>query len=82
MGTDRGARLGETVRSLGALSTAGLSFVLAIVFGAGGGYLLDGWLGTSPWGFLLGFVLGVVAGIRNVFKASAIDQPPPPRHGA
>jgi ATP synthase protein I len=76
MGTDRGAGVGETVRSLGALSAVGLSFVLAIVLGAGGGYLLDGWLGTSPWGFLVGFVLGVVAGIRNVFKASAIDQPP------
>jgi F0F1-type ATP synthase assembly protein I len=75
MGGDRGARLGETVRSLGALSTAGLSFVVAIVLGAGGGYLLDGWLGSSPWGFLIGFVLGVIAGIRNVFKASAIDQP-------
>ena len=81
MSADRDARLGETVRSLGALSTAGLSFVLAIVLGAGGGYLLDGWLGTSPWGFLLGFGVGVVAGIRNVFKASAIDQAPP-RRGA
>jgi ATP synthase protein I len=76
MGTDRGARLGETVRSLGALSAVGLSFVLAIVLGAGGGYLLDGWLGTTPWGFLIGFALGVAAGIRNVFKASAIDRPP------
>ena len=45
MSADRDARLGETVRSLGALSTAGLSFV------------------------------------RNVFKASAIDQAPP-RRGA
>ena len=77
MNADRGARLGETVRSLGALSAVGLSFVLAIVLGVGAGYLLDSWLGTSPWGFLLGFALGVVAGIRNVFKASAIDQHPP-----
>jgi len=81
MGADRGARVGETVRSLGALSAVGLSFVLAIVLGAGGGYLLDRWLGTSPWCFLSGFALGVVAGIRNVYKTSAIDQPPP-RHGA
>jgi F0F1-type ATP synthase assembly protein I len=81
MGADRGARLGETARSLGALSAVGLSLVLAIVLGAGGGYFLDGWLGTSPWGFLLGFALGVVAGIRNVFKASALDQHPP-RHDA
>ena len=48
---------GETARSLGALSTAGLSFVFAIVLGPGAGILLDGWLGTSPWFFLLGFAL-------------------------
>jgi ATP synthase protein I len=67
-------RIGETARSLGALSTAGLSFVFAIVLGAGAGYLLDGWLGTSPWFFLLGFVLGVAAGVRNVFKAASIGS--------
>ena len=69
-------RRGETARSLGALSAAGLSIVLAIVLGAGGGYLLDGWLGTSPWFFLLGFVLGVVAGMRNVFKAASVGSSP------
>lgn len=64
-------RLGEdrarTLRSIGVLSTVGFSFVLAIVIGAGVGYVLDGWLGTSPWLFLLFFFLGLAAGVRNVF---------------
>lgn len=67
-------RLGEdrarTLRSIGVLSTVGFSFVLAIVIGAGVGYVLDGWLGTSPWLFLLFFFLGLAAGIRNVFTSA------------
>ena len=41
--------LSDTVRQLGALSTVGFSFVLAVVLGAGLGLLIDRWLGTSPW---------------------------------
>ena len=43
---------------LGALSTVGLSFVLALVIGVAGGVWLDRTAGTSPWGFLGGFALG------------------------
>jgi F0F1-type ATP synthase assembly protein I len=62
--------LSETARSIGALSTVGLSFVLAIVLGAWFGYLLDGWFGTSPWFFLLFFALGFVAGVVNVYRTA------------
>jgi ATP synthase protein I len=55
---------------LGALSTVGLSFVLALVIGVGGGVWLDRTAGTSPWGFLGGFVIGVAAGILNVYRAT------------
>ena len=63
--------LPETLRTIGALSTVGFAFVLAVVIGAGFGYLLDGWLGTSPWLFLVFFFLGVAAGILNVFRAAS-----------
>jgi ATP synthase protein I len=56
------------MRQLGALSTVGLSFVLAIVLGAAAGYYLDRWLGTGPWMFLLFVIFGLVAGILNVYR--------------
>ena len=62
---------GRTLRSLGALSAVGLSFVVAVVIGAGLGYVLDRALGTSPWLFLVCFFLGLAAGMRTVFRTVA-----------
>ena len=58
----------ENIRLIGQLSTIGFSFVLAIVMGFGGGYLLDRWLGTSPWLTFLGFFVGLAAGVLNVYR--------------
>ena len=63
--------LPETVRTIGALSTVGISFVLAIVIGAGTGYFLMTRFGFGRWVFLLFFVFGVVAGILNVYRTAA-----------
>ena len=60
---------GDLMRTVGALSTVGLSFVLAIVIGTAFGWWIDGKLGTSPWGFLIGFVFGIAAGVLNVYRA-------------
>jgi len=60
----------DTVRTLGALSTVGFSFVLAIVIGTWFGWLLDGWLGTAPWMLLLFFFLGLAAGVLNVYRTA------------
>ena len=57
-----------TLRTLGQLSTVGLSFVLALVLGFGGGYWLDGWLGTRPWLAFIGFFVGLAAGVLNVYR--------------
>ncbi len=65
---------GRTVRTVGALSAVGISFVLAVVMGAGAGYGLDQWLGTSPWLFLAFFFIGVAAGILNVLRVAAAFQ--------
>ena len=48
------------MRTIGALSTVGFSFVLAIAIGVWVGWMLDRWLGTSPWMFFLFFVLGLM----------------------
>ncbi len=58
----------ETARTIGILSSVGFAFVLAVVLGAGLGLLLDRWLGTTPWLFVIFFFLGVVAGALNVFR--------------
>lgn len=58
------------MRTIGALSTVGISFVLAIVLGVWIGWMLDKWLGTTPWMFFLGFVAGLAAGILNVYRTA------------
>jgi ATP synthase protein I len=60
----------DQVRALGALSVVGFSFVLALVIGVAAGVWLDRHAGTSPWGVLGGFALGVAAGILNVYRAT------------
>ena len=62
--------MADTVRTIGALSTVGISFVLAIVIGAWAGWALDRWLGTSPWFFFLFFLFGLVAGVLNVYRTA------------
>lgn len=62
--------LADTVRTIGALSTVGISFVLAIVLGAGAGYVLMNYFGFGQWVFFLFFVFGVVAGILNVYRTA------------
>jgi len=58
----------STLQLIGQLSTIGFSFVFAIVLGFGGGYWLDGVLGTRPWLSFIGFFLGLAAGVLNVYR--------------
>ncbi len=60
----------NTIRTIGALSTVGFSFVLAIVIGVAAGYYIDNHFGTKPWGFLIGFAFGLAAGVLNVVRTS------------
>jgi ATP synthase protein I len=76
MGVFGSRQTGETIRSVGALSTVGLSFVIAIVLGAWFGRTLDRWLGTGPWGFILFFFVGLAAGVLNVYRTMSRVFPP------
>lgn len=60
----------SSMQAFGALGSVGLSFVISIVIGAGGGLLIDRWIGSGHWGFFAGFFLGVAAGIVTVVRAS------------
>jgi ATP synthase protein I len=47
-------------------------FVAGIVVGAAIGWLLDRWLGISPWGMIVFLLLGFAAGVLNVMRAAGV----------
>ena len=50
---------------------AGGEFVAAIILGGAIGWGLDWLLGTRPWLFIAFFLLGTVAGVRNVIRVTS-----------
>jgi ATP synthase protein I len=60
---------------LATASSIGLSLVIAIFLGTAGGMYIDRHFGTKPWGFIIGLILGVVAGYRNIYVlATRLDN--------
>jgi ATP synthase protein I len=46
--------------------------VAAVLVGAAIGWLIDRWLGISPWGMIVFLLLGFAAGVLNVMRAAGI----------
>jgi|ERR1700688_1934102 len=46
--------------------------VAGVVAGALIGWLLDRWLGISPWGLIVFLLLGFAAGVLNVMRAAGV----------
>jgi hypothetical protein len=57
----------EVMRALGPYLNIGWTFVVALGLGMLGGRWADTRLGTEPWFFLLGAVLGIAAGFYSFF---------------
>ncbi len=57
----------ELFKSLGFLSSVGISMVASVLIGMAMGYYLDQWLGTAPWMLLIFLGFGIVSGFRNIF---------------
>ena len=57
--------------------------VAAIFVGVLLGYLLDRFLGTTPWGMIVFLLLGFVAGVLNVMRSAGLvaDNRPPDGKG-
>ena len=56
--------------SLGKALKIRTELVAAVVVGTTMGYILDSWFGTKPLLIICFFIIGVVAGIMNVFRAA------------
>ena len=49
--------------------------VAGVLVGAGIGWLLDRWLGSSPLGMIVFLLLGFSAGVLNVMRAAGVVRP-------
>lgn len=57
----------KLIRTLGVLSTVGMTMVFSTIIGLYVGYKLDQWLGTGPWLMAVFLFLGIAAGFKNLF---------------
>ncbi|MBF0499593.1 MAG: AtpZ/AtpI family protein [Candidatus Riflebacteria bacterium] len=53
---------------VGDLLALGLTIGLCIAFGLAAGWGIDKWLGTAPWGVLLGIFWGIAAAVVQAVR--------------
>ena len=76
--TNRPSENGSGPRQTADLSAFARGFRLStelvggVLVGAGLGWLLDRWLGTTPWGLIVFLLLGFAAGVLNVMRAAGV----------
>lgn len=46
--------------------------VAGVLVGGGIGWVLDRWLGISPWGLIVFLLLGFIAGVLNVMRSAGV----------
>ena len=61
---------GSNVTSIGKALKISTELVAAVVVGSIIGFLLDSWFGTKPLLTIIFFIMGVAAGILNVFRSA------------
>ena len=61
---------GSNVTSMGKALKISTELVAAVVVGSIIGFLLDNWFGTKPLLTIIFFIMGVAAGILNVFRSA------------
>ena len=57
----------QLYKSIGFLSSVGISLVASILIGLALGVYLDRWLDTRPMFTLIMLLIGVISGVRNVY---------------
>ena len=66
-----GAEKAEKGGALGLAFRVSVEIVSAVAIGVGIGWLLDGWLDTTPWFLVVFVVVGFAAGILNVYRLAS-----------
>jgi len=61
-------RFQETAERAGPAAGAGYTLIGAILLLGAIGYAIDAWRGSSPWGLLVGLLLGIVVGMYELAK--------------
>jgi F0F1-type ATP synthase assembly protein I len=56
------------VQRAGPAAAASYTLIGAIVLLGGIGYAVDVWQGSSPWGLVVGLVLGIIVGFYELTK--------------
>jgi ATP synthase protein I len=69
---DPGARPTADASALARGLRLSSELVAGVLVGAVLGWLLDRWLGISPWGLIVFVLLGFVAGVLNVMRAAGV----------
>lgn len=65
---------------LGRYAGLGMQFAASVLLFGAAGWWLDGRVGTRPWLFVVGLLLGAVLAFVSLLRAVANDRssPPPP----
>ncbi len=69
---DNGPRQSATASAYAVGFRMSTELVAGVLVGALIGWLLDRWLGISPWGLIVFLLLGFAAGVLNVMRAAGV----------
>jgi ATP synthase protein I len=61
-------QLQENVERAGPAAGASYTLIGAIIVLGAIGYSIDAWLGTRPWGLIIGLMLGIAVGMWELAK--------------
>jgi ATP synthase protein I len=62
------ASMEDNLTASGPTIFTGYGMIGAILFFGGVGYLLDRWIGTTPWLLLTGFMIGIGVGFSGLYR--------------
>lgn len=70
--TDSGAQTGADPSAIARGLRLSAELVAGVLVGAGLGWLIDRWLGSTPWGLFVFLMLGFAAGVLNVLRSAGL----------